>query len=94
MHISNRIFDLRPVIARLARELGLSMVIRGDRHLTKEQQADGHSPSLWVALAKEREPLERLALSDRWSWVTSGTTRRVWTDDYSNILSVFVFFEH
>jgi spermidine synthase len=96
MHISNRVFDLRPIIARFARELGLVMMIRNDQELTPDQIAQGHSPSVWVVLAKEREPLKRLALSNQWSWVASdpNNVRRIWTDDYSNILSVLKLFSH
>ena len=96
MHISNRVFDLRPVIARFAGELGLVMMIRNDQQLTPDQIAQGHSPSVWVVLAKKREPLKRLALSNQWSWVTPDPENKMktWTDDYSNILSVLKLFSH
>ena len=46
-----------------------------------------HSASSWVAIAQSRAPLEALSIrAPRWDKLASDSTRRVWTDDYSNVL--------
>ena len=50
-HISNRYFDLSPVLARLAKELGLVAYIRND---TIEDLEEQKRDSLWVLLARNK----------------------------------------
>ena len=81
VHISNRMFDLAPVLASAAEELGLSATVgRG------EAGPDGASASRWVALSRDRATVARLEERPGWSPLGSRTVR--WTDDYSSILSV------
>lgn len=79
VHISNRHLRLEPIVARIAEELGLHARTRdyspdpGDEWATR---------SVWMML--ERDPV--LTLPETWVESTPGTA--LWTDDYSNILSV------
>jgi hypothetical protein len=83
-HISNRIFDLRPVLTRLASEHALLPAWLGA--VSPELSSEGQRESLWFALA--RRPEER-ALVASLGWhaadVTSAGSRRVWSDDYVNL---------
>jgi hypothetical protein len=140
-HISNRYLDLRPVLANLAKERGLTAVYQNDN---KEKAYPGKSSSRWVALARKNAYLDGLRGLNDWEderkqlqrgliplalWPDNGSglatqawflravlddpicTRPskwrelqpeeeeedwpdlekvgVWTDDYSNLLSVF-----
>lgn len=82
-HISNRSLDLHPVVADLARSRSLACLASNDltRHPDKE-------PSQWVAVARRPEDLQALAQDRRWHALSSDPARRIWTDDFSNIVGV------
>lgn len=87
-HISNRYFDLSPVLARIALEEGLVSYIRNDPDEDGEEQK---RDSLWVVLARSKDDLGVLA-TKRAMWLPMGSDASdpLWTDDYSNVLGVFV----
>lgn len=81
VHISNRIFDLRPVMAAHARDFDLRAVIgRGG-------QGPGAEVSEWVVLTRSDAVADQLEGEARWSPLPTSPTVR-WTDDYSSVLSV------
>ncbi|MBM3832062.1 MAG: spermidine synthase [Verrucomicrobia bacterium] len=86
MHISNRYLDLAPVIGNLAKNAGLIALVWDD--LT-EDKPNGKEPSQWVVLARQAKDLGPLAHDPRWQHNVSPAKAAVWTDDFSNILSVF-----
>lgn len=82
--ISNRIFDLRPVLTRLATEHALHPVWLGA--VRSESDADERRESLWFALS--RRPQQHALLSSLgWHDADSAAVgaRRVWSDDYVNL---------
>jgi hypothetical protein len=85
LHISNRHLRLAPVIAALARDRGLAAAERYDE-VGPEAHATTRLSSHWVVLARTHRQLERL-LALNWRPLEPGTSR-VWTDDFSNVLSV------
>jgi spermidine synthase len=80
VHISNRMFQLEPVLASAADRLGLSAAV-GRGAAGKE----GSSASTWVALGSDTAVDQLRARPD---WDALGTRQVRWTDDYSSILSV------
>jgi hypothetical protein len=85
-HISNRYLNLAPVIANIAGELGLHCRSAEDM---LDDAANGKEESHWMLLARREEDLGRLQRSSRFIPLAPEPGRRVWTDDYSNILGVF-----
>ena len=89
-HLSNRYFDLAPVVAALARDRGLACRLRryGDGLTEHEVEEERKSPSTYAVLARAPEDLGTLASDTR--WITPAVTRRLglWTDDFSSLLSV------
>jgi hypothetical protein len=83
-HVSNRHLELAPVVARAARALGLAAVERNDR---AEGAKGARTPSGWLVIARSPEQLEPLLERPGWA-VPTVSAERVWTDDYSNVLSV------
>ncbi len=84
-HISNRSLDLHTVVADLARARSLAILSLDD-----DRRAAGKETSHWVVLARNPDDLQSLAANDaRWLALEGDPARRVWTDDYSNIVSVF-----
>ncbi len=82
VHISNRSFDLEPVLAAAAHRMGWTAAL-----------GDGASGpyakrSIWVVMAPEAATVDRVLGSSDW-WRPVDTSRQVrWTDDYSSVLSI------
>lgn len=80
VHISNRVFDLAPVLTGSAASLGWAarVATKGD--------GPGATRSTWVVMSSDENRLAPFAASRGWEPLTG---RRVdWTDDYSSTLSV------
>jgi hypothetical protein len=90
-HISNRYFDLEPVLAALAQDAGLVARIRSDMGLSPEESRVGKTTSVWVVMAAEPADLGAIADDSRWVAVRAVSGRAPWTDDYSSILENFQF---
>ena len=86
-HVSNRYLDLRPVVARAAREAGLAVLARDDLTPSKELLADGLTPSQWLVASPDASRLARL-VARGWHEPASGD-RDAWTDDYSDVISAY-----
>jgi hypothetical protein len=87
VHISNRHLELEPVVARLARDAEL-VALRQFHRLDEEQRARMWTPSRWVLLARRSADLGELAADERWSPPLERFGVHVWTDDFSDIVSV------
>jgi hypothetical protein len=85
-HISNRSLDLHPVVADLARARGLACIGFDD---TARNQPGGKEPSQWVVMSRRPEDAATLAADPRWQKLEGRPDRPVWTDDFSNIVSIF-----
>lgn len=81
VHISNRVFDLRPVLAAHARDLGLRAV------MGTGGEGPGAVRSEWVVLTRSDAVADDLLARDRWRPLPT-TPTVTWTDDYSSVLSV------
>ena len=85
-HISNRSLDLHPVVADLAASRALACLVRDD---LQAAQPEGKESSQWVVMARRPEDLGDLITDPRWHTLPGDPHRRVWADDFSNILSIF-----
>jgi hypothetical protein len=85
-HVSNRNLDLTPVVADLARSRNLRCIVLGD---SMPIPIEGKDPSLWVVMARSPADFVVLSNSANARALTGDDHRAVWTDDFSNILSVF-----
>jgi hypothetical protein len=85
MHVSNRTMDLRETVARVAVDLGLVAFHRIDVAALGEDYRAG---SRVIALTRQPDDLGALALEGgQWSRLEPDLARRVWSDDYSTILT-------
>ena len=89
VHISNNYLDLRPVIAGLAQHAKLACFINDDLTAQMTNRGDFQDPAWWAVLARREEDLGSLRQHPRWHRLTARADHKLWTDDYSNILSVF-----
>jgi hypothetical protein len=89
MHISNMYLNLQPVIAALAQDGGWAGLYCDDLELSRSQAAAGKFASQWVVLARDPSALSSLKTDPRWQPLRTEAGVPVWSDDFSNILSVF-----
>lgn len=84
MHISTMYLDLKPVIAGLANDAGLTGII-------VEDTGDGVSsfPSRWVLMARDADVLSEVSQTSYPDLQGAvDPDMRLWTDDYSNLIEV------
>ena len=86
VHLSNRYLSLDRVVAAAAADLGLPARHRV-KGTTKEDRPKGYFGSSWAAIARDSLAIE--PLPPTWLPLEPPPGFRTWTDDYSNVLSVF-----
>ncbi len=84
VHISNRHLELEPVLGNLAKDLGLAALVCDD----DDEGEKGKYGSTWVALARQYDDLGSLAFDPVWKDLVTAPDKRLWTDNYSNVLDV------
>ncbi|MHC4611184.1 MAG: fused MFS/spermidine synthase, partial [Planctomycetota bacterium] len=87
-HISNRYVDLQPLLASLAAEEHLACVARDDLDISPEEIETGRLGSRYVVMGRRPEDVAGLAALPNWQPVPLQPGVPVWTDQFSNILSV------
>ncbi|MDQ2942606.1 MAG: fused MFS/spermidine synthase, partial [Candidatus Dormibacteraeota bacterium] len=89
-NISNKYVDLASVLAGEAAGLSLVSYQRMDVEVTSAQAAAGKFPSAWMIMAPAAENLGDIPLQPAWHVAQANPQLPVWTDDFSNVLSVTV----
>lgn len=86
LHVSNRYYDLRGVLAANAHVLHLegAYVARVD-HLARDQD-----PAQYVALARRGETIARLMAERGWQRLAPSPAAGAWTDDHVNVLEALI----
>jgi hypothetical protein len=86
-HISNMHLSLSPLLARLAADAGIPALWQHEPPDAGSWES-GKFPSEWLVVARDRRDFGGLTSDVRWKVppVPSGTP--LWTDDFSNLLSV------
>ena len=83
VHVSNRFIDLAPMIAALTEATGWHGRVRADM----EQQGEGLTASVWIALARSEARLGELEQASPFEWTAlPPPARRAWTDDNASIV--------
>jgi hypothetical protein len=88
-HVSNRYLDLKPVLGHLAHDLDLAGLFQDDMELSEVEEKAKKAPSTWAVMARQSPDLSRLAADHRWKPLSRSPKSTLWTDDFSNIVSVF-----
>ncbi|MEA2492231.1 MAG: hypothetical protein QOJ29_142 [Thermoleophilaceae bacterium] len=84
-NMTNHFLDLHTVLANLATDAGWTAFERDDLHAGR---ANGRAPSRWVAMAASPADLGTLPAIAGWRQLEPDAAKRLWTDQYSNVLSV------
>ncbi|MBX9761071.1 MAG: fused MFS/spermidine synthase [Beijerinckiaceae bacterium] len=86
-HVSNNVMDFSGVLARIAADLGLVALRNSDR-VSRPDHPDMRTPSDVVALVRDPAHMGADALaSGDWRPISADQSQRVWSDDYSTILT-------
>jgi len=90
IHITNKYFDLVPVVRAIARSLEIEGLVQGDGKIDPRQRVEGKSTSQWVVLAPMAETLAPLRRVPDWIPLDDrpADDRYLWTDDYASPLSI------
>jgi hypothetical protein len=83
-HISNRSLDLKPILADLAESRNLVCIGFDDLN---PGSFEGKDPSQWVVMARSAPEISNLSINSQWQQLKGRRDRRVWSDDFSNIIS-------
>ncbi|MCW5662155.1 MAG: fused MFS/spermidine synthase [Burkholderiaceae bacterium] len=86
LHVSNRYLDLRPVVGRIAADMGLQSAYVEDE--IQEHDGPEKSSSDWILLAREGDVLAQPLIRGATRGLPNARPKRAWTDDYSNIAQV------
>jgi spermidine synthase len=89
-HISNRYLDLAPVLGAIARDTGLEARVNFDAVVAPAEQREGKQASRWLIMTRTGAAMGSLATDARWR-PAPAPPAALWTDDFSNILSVFIW---
>ncbi len=97
LHVSNRYFNLEPIVAVTSQAAGLhSRIYHYMRDEDEKSRKPYHFDSSWIALAREEKHLDQLipltkgqkkGVENHWRELAYDTSHKIWTDDYSNVLS-------
>jgi SAM-dependent methyltransferase len=87
-HISNRYLDLHQVLGNLAHDAGVVCLLSVDTATGEDDLKAGRYASVWMVMARKSEDLQVLSQDARWMPVSPVLGARVWSDDFSNVLSI------
>jgi hypothetical protein len=89
LHLSNRYLDLVEVVAAIANDAGLVGRFHPADPISSKQVGEWIVPSTWAVISRKLEPLRGLAQDPHWVPLDQGGHVRPWSDDFSNLWSVF-----
>jgi len=90
-HISNRYLDLKPVLGNLAQDSNLTCLVREDSELGDAEKKAQKFSSIWLVMSRRSSDLGELISDQRWKPLRGRPGAKLWTDDFSNIPSVFMW---
>ena len=91
-HISNKYVDLEPVLANLAADAGAEFACKIEYDLdVGDEIMKGKSPTIWLLMARRAGDLPTAISSGHWRDAHARPDLGVWTDDFSNVVSVLRF---
>ena len=90
-HLTNGHLNLDPVVFNLALDAGVTYRLRKDLNTTLSDFEMGKMGSVWAVIARTPADLGPLADDPNWLLPSARPKLAVWTDDFSSLLSVYVW---
>jgi hypothetical protein len=88
-HISNKYLNLKPVLGDLAAKASLACFVRENRISSLAEEKAKKIGSIWAVMARQPNDLGSLSDDRRWEPLPGRPGARLWSDDFSNVFSVF-----
>ena len=86
IHVSNRYLDLRPVLAAVANDLGLSGASKRQEFVRRVEES--RAESTWVALSRDPAAIRKLVEKKGWHAFDESMPRSTtWTDGHASLLA-------
>ena len=95
VHISNRYFDLSPVLSAAARN-GWTARLRTFAPQRNEWRDAHRTASMWVAMSRNPDTIAKLEADsggEKWTKLREDPSFRAWTDSYGSVLPLLKVFE-
>ena len=89
VHISNRYLNLDPILYAISKDLHLAAIIDEDTAKSSDEANQYEYPSVWVMIARKQADFEGLNKDADFLPLDPPHKVPAWTDDFSNVLSVF-----
>lgn len=86
LHISNRYFELAPILARNGADLNYKAFQLHYKATPDDQSQPMAQTSLWIAMVNHGD-INHLSASNQWERLKPDLNLQPWTDDYSDILA-------
>jgi hypothetical protein len=87
IHITNRFFELEPVVERLAQNAGLHGTIYRAAMPKKPQMGTYPTPSDWIAVSRKADLIQKIRdFGPGWKPLVRKPGQSLWTDDFSTPL--------
>ncbi|MGE5611379.1 MAG: spermidine synthase [Bacillota bacterium] len=90
-HISNKYFNLEPVLSRLAKDAGLHTAMLnplGQLRVRDDYPRQGDLPSYWALLTRSQSLVESPDIKSHAAPLQGVDGLRMWTDDYTSLLPI------
>ncbi|TPE58787.1 hypothetical protein FJQ54_17250 [Sandaracinobacter neustonicus] len=92
VHVSNRFLDLEPVVAAIAKELGMAARVRLYMPSLQDRADYSYNPSIWIALTADEASMTRFTEatghSEEWLPLRHDKAVPAWTDGFASVLPV------
>ena len=88
-HVSNRYLNLEPVLVELARDARMAGIVGADASFTQQHTMAFKMNSKWIVLSRNAKDHADLVRKPGWRVLAPKSDVALWTDDFSNVFSVF-----
>jgi spermidine synthase len=89
-NVCNRFLELGPILGNLAYDAGIEG--RSQFHsVSTEEQNRYYGDTYWVIMGRKTDDLDQVADKERWRTLLPQLHMGIWNDNYSNILSAFIW---
>jgi hypothetical protein len=87
-NISNDYLDVEPLLGNLATAYGMKSLVKHDTLTKREYEEQIKYPADYVIMGRFNSTVEQRLMDARWQRVATGHDNAVWTDRYSNVMSL------
>lgn len=91
LHVSNQHLDLESLVAVQGSSFSLEILAQKEMTMSEADRKRGCTRSHWVLMGREKSALKKFRADKRWRAVEARPDLQPWTDDHSDILSIYRF---